>query len=646
MELCDQVRVAIRSLLKYCDDTVKVVALKSDTVDASQIRENPDIIVATPAQLLKYCQHSAEQARKKGGAGAFLADLPTQLRHLVLDEADLVLGQGYESDLTELLNNSAYLGKNFQMSLFSATLDDQIDELKSLYMPPPVVTIKIKDPTGSALGKAKLTQLYHTVNVRQDKFFMTLCLLQTHLVAASSKVLIFINTIPDAYKLKLFLEQFGIASAVLNHELPRNSRMSILDHFNRGLIDILIATDEAAGDAAEDDDDEEEESTPAGKGKKRAADGAIKDEPFDNTFGPSVEVTIEETRSKKAKKEGAKGKQAEDDEEDAEEAEEEEEEEAAEDDEEMGVKVEEDEEAVDVDTETARVDAALAKLASFEKSQKRAARKERKKASQTFGASNVSRGVDFKDVGTVLNFDFPRSIKNYTHRCGRTARANRSGVALSFVEPAEHDQLAVMLDHQLEGRRGMGLEASPGDLQPLPFDAAVLDGMRYRCNDKIRAVTTIAIREARLKEIKLELLNSDRLRSHFEDNPRELALLRHDQVLRSKGIQKHLATLPSYLMPEYMQGQDGTPAPVATGGDNRNKLRRNKHKAKVAGANALAKSGIDKLKGFALKKAKGRHTMAQKNAGDPLRTFRAKPLNAAASSTGAASASARAKVDF
>jgi ATP-dependent RNA helicase DDX56/DBP9 len=638
VELCEQVRQAIRSLLKYCDDTVKVASLKSDSVDAAAMRDNPDIIVATPAQLLKYCQTSA--TLKKGGG--FMADLPSQLRHLVLDEADLVLGQGYESDLTELLNNSAYLGKNFQMSLFSATLDEQIEELKSLYMPPPVVTIKIKDPSGSALGKAKLTQLYHHVNTHQDKFFMTLCLLQTHLISASGKILVFIHTIPDAYKLKLFLEQFGVSSAVLNHELPRNSRMSILDHFNRGLIDILIATDEATGGADDEDEDVEAAASNKKTSKKRSATGALKDEePFNNTFGPSVEVTIEETRAKKPKTGSKKKAAAAEDE--------------AEEDEDMGVKLEEDEEEEEMGDEEAegkaessKLDAALAAMDSIEHAERKALRKERKASSKaaakTFGASNVSRGVDFKDVGTVLNFDFPPTLKTYTHRCGRTARANRSGVALSFVEPAEREQLEITLAAQLEKRNGMGLEAAPGDLQPLPFDQSLLDGMRYRCNDKIRAVTTVAIREARLKEIKLELLNSERLRSHFEDNPRELALLRHDQVLRSKGIQKHLAVLPSYLLPDYLQGQQAPAA--ATPADNRNKLRRNKHKAKVAGANALAKKGIDGLKGFALKKAKGRHTMAMKNAGDPLRTFRAKPLNAAASSTGAAASSGRAKVDF
>ena len=42
------------------------------------------------------------------------------------------------------------------------------------------------------------------------------------------KVLLFINSINEGYRLRLFLEAFGIKSAVLNAELPLNSRHHIL----------------------------------------------------------------------------------------------------------------------------------------------------------------------------------------------------------------------------------------------------------------------------------------------------------------------------------------------------------------------------------------------------------------------------------
>jgi ATP-dependent RNA helicase RhlE len=46
----------------------------------------------------------------------------------------------------------------------------------------------------------------------------------------------------------------------------------------------------------------------------------------------------------------------------------------------------------------------------------------------------ASRGLDIDDVTHVINFDLPQTQEDYIHRIGRTGRANKTGVALSFVE--------------------------------------------------------------------------------------------------------------------------------------------------------------------------------------------------------------------
>lgn len=45
----------------------------------------------------------------------------------------------------------------------------------------------------------------------------------------------------------------------------------------------------------------------------------------------------------------------------------------------------------------------------------------------------ISRGIDIKDINLVINFDVPHEAADYVHRVGRTARADTTGVALSFV---------------------------------------------------------------------------------------------------------------------------------------------------------------------------------------------------------------------
>ncbi len=60
-------------------------------------------------------------------------------------------------------------------------------------------------------------------------------------------------------------------------------------------------------------------------------------------------------------------------------------------------------------------------------------------------ASDVAaRGLDVKDIDTVINFDFPRSVDDYIHRIGRTGRAGRQGLAISFVSANDWNLMAAI----------------------------------------------------------------------------------------------------------------------------------------------------------------------------------------------------------
>ena len=45
----------------------------------------------------------------------------------------------------------------------------------------------------------------------------------------------------------------------------------------------------------------------------------------------------------------------------------------------------------------------------------------------------ISRGIDIKDINLVINFNVPQDAEDYVHRIGRTARADTTGVALTFI---------------------------------------------------------------------------------------------------------------------------------------------------------------------------------------------------------------------
>src|SRR3990167_8778720 len=59
---------------------------------------------------------------------------------------------------------------------------------------------------------------------------------------------------------------------------------------------------------------------------------------------------------------------------------------------------------------------------------------------------------------------------------------------------------------------------------------------------------TLIPSQARVRELKMELLNSEKFKSHFEENPKDLAFLKHDQPLQQSKQQLHLKAVPSYLI--------------------------------------------------------------------------------------------------
>ena len=87
------------------------------------------------------------------------------------------------------------------------------------------------------------------------------------------KGLFFVNTTDAAYRLKLLLEQFHIRSSVLNGELPIHSRLNIIEQFNVGNFDYLIATDESSAntcDSNEVDDANDDKDGDDNQRKKKS----------------------------------------------------------------------------------------------------------------------------------------------------------------------------------------------------------------------------------------------------------------------------------------------------------------------------------------------------------------------------------------
>ncbi|HLB83850.1 MAG TPA: DEAD/DEAH box helicase [Steroidobacteraceae bacterium] len=188
-------------------------------VDA--LRQGVDIVVATPGRLL---DHFAERA----------IDL-SQVRHLVLDEADRMLDMGFIRDIRRVL---AVLPKKRQNLLFSATFSDEIRTLATglLHVP---VTIEV------AARNAPAELVEHRVHlVEQGEKRAVL----SHLLreVASEQTLVFTRTKHGANRLADQLARDGIECAAIHGNKSQSARTRALADFKELKVQVLVATDIAA----------------------------------------------------------------------------------------------------------------------------------------------------------------------------------------------------------------------------------------------------------------------------------------------------------------------------------------------------------------------------------------------------------------
>ncbi|KAI0683968.1 P-loop containing nucleoside triphosphate hydrolase protein [Cytidiella melzeri] len=475
-ELSEQVSAHLRGLLAYCDKEVtyaNVSAGATNHLQRTVLADRPNIVIATPSRVLSFLQSKALSL--------------SSLHTLVIDEADLILSYGHDQDVRQIFAGG-YLPKVFQSFLMSATMTEDVEALKGLALRSPVI-LKLEEDEDEA---ANLTQ-YSVRCSEVDKFLLTYVILKLKLI--KGKCILFVNDVDRCYRLKLFLEQFSIKSCVLNSELPLNSRYHVVQEFNKGVYDYIIASDENAGR-------EEHESDNSG------ADAKVDEEDADDEFMSAQRDPPSNVEDQNPEPEAGPGL-------------------------------------------TKRKRSSSPALTGS-KSQKR--KKSRKGGDTEYG---VSRGVDFVDVACVLNFDLPSSSRSYTHRVGRTARAGRTGMALSFVVPeAEWGKNKVVggvestrRDEKVFEKIETEQAARGSKIKEYVFDMKQVEAFRYRMEDALRAVTRSAVREARIKELKNEILNSDKLKAHFEDNPLDLEYLRHDKPLHPTRVQSHMKHIPKYLLP-------------------------------------------------------------------------------------------------
>lgn len=177
-----------------------------------------EILVATPGRLLDLIEHKALSI--------------SQITHLVIDEADKMFQLGFEEEMNKLF---AMMPSKKQTVLFSATLNDKVEEIKKrLTINPVLVEIKAEE-----VDLDKITQLaYHVTEERKGPFLR-------YLIKEKNiqQALVFTSSTRSADNLAEKLKKNKIPATAVHGKKSQGSRSGNLRDFKEGETQILVATD-------------------------------------------------------------------------------------------------------------------------------------------------------------------------------------------------------------------------------------------------------------------------------------------------------------------------------------------------------------------------------------------------------------------
>ena len=221
-ELAEQVTVELRRIARFRHN-IKLLKITGGMPLYKQehsLKHQAHIVVGTPGRIAKLL-----------GRGSLVL---TDVKTIVLDEADRMLDMGFIDQINEILK---YAPVKRQTLCFSATLSNEIKELgRSILNKPVEITVEFQHSS-----KVIVQHFYKISGQKKNKALISL--LAQH---NPESTLIFCNTKDACREVGADLNQMGIHCLALHGDLEQKERTEVLVRFSNSSSRVLVATDVAA----------------------------------------------------------------------------------------------------------------------------------------------------------------------------------------------------------------------------------------------------------------------------------------------------------------------------------------------------------------------------------------------------------------
>ena len=220
-ELAFQISGELKKFSKYLN--LNVVTIFGGVAIQPQMDQlqRADIVVGTPGRILDHLGRRTLNLSK--------------VRCFVLDEADKMVEMGFIEDIDQILS---FTPPEKQVLLFGATISREIEKLQENHMDNPV-----KAEAEIHVEKDLLEQFYYEVEAK-EKFSLLVHLLKKD--EERGRVIIFCSARSTVEAVYSNLRDNGIKAEMIHGKLTQNRRLKVIEGFNKGKVDILIASSVAA----------------------------------------------------------------------------------------------------------------------------------------------------------------------------------------------------------------------------------------------------------------------------------------------------------------------------------------------------------------------------------------------------------------